>query len=54
MATVITMALAGQSAVNNESPERTPNPARIGCRRTKDAGGGGGAALVERSSVIGM
>jgi hypothetical protein len=51
MATLITTALTGQSAVNNERPESTPNPARIGWRRTND---GGGAALVERSSVIGM
>jgi hypothetical protein len=54
MATLITMALTGHSAVNSESAESTPNPARIGWRRTKDGGGGGGAALVERSSVIGM
>jgi hypothetical protein len=54
MATVMTIALTGQSAVNNDTPESTPNPARIGWRRTNDGGGGGGAALVERSSVIGM
>jgi hypothetical protein len=54
MATLITMALTGQSAVNNERPESTPKPARMGWRRTKDGGGGGGAVLVERSSVIGM
>jgi hypothetical protein len=54
MATVITMALTGQSAVNSERLESTPKPARIGCRRTNDGGVAGGAAPVERSSVIGM
>jgi hypothetical protein len=54
MATVITIALTGQSAVKRERPESTPKPARIGCLRTNDGGGGGGAVLVVRSSVIGM
>jgi hypothetical protein len=47
-------ALTGHSAENSESAESTPNPARMGCRRTKEGGGGGGAALLDLSSVIGM
>jgi hypothetical protein len=54
MAAVITMALTGQSAVNSERPESKPKPARMGCRRTNDGGVVGGAAPLERSSVIGM
>jgi hypothetical protein len=48
------MALMGQSAENNESPERTPKAARMGCRRMYDGGAGGGAGVVERSSVMVM
>jgi len=49
-----TTALTGQSAENSESPASTPNPARIGCRRTYDGGGCDGAVVVERWSVMVM
>jgi hypothetical protein len=54
IATAITIALAGQSAENSESPERTPKPARIGWRRMYEGGVTGGVGVVVRSSVIVM
>jgi hypothetical protein len=53
-ATAITTALNGQSAENNESPERTPKAVRIGCRRTYEGGGAAGVGVEERSSVMVM
>jgi hypothetical protein len=50
----VTIALTGHSAEKSESAESTPNPAMMGWRRTKDGGDGGGAGLIERSSVNGM